>query len=262
MDGDLGTQDLNTDVAEWVENQLHALGSLASQPGTAIEDVSATLARVGCNLFEQLLPKALQDMCWTFRQRGIRKVLILSDEPHIPWELIKPYRTDPIAGELIAEDVFWGEAFALTRWLRGRPPVQRFSFNRIFAMAQGGVAAPQTGPELTRDMVLLAEKPACDIGSADRHTDSGLESADQELAILRSLEPSGAQVQVLPARRLELMDASDERGGFDLPPPRSVMERSEERSPQTPRPCAWKMATFVWPNFRHGSSERCVERRR
>ena len=106
--------DLNTDVADWVDNQLRTLGSLASQPSVADKDVSATLARVGSNLFEQLLPKALQDMCWTFRQRGIRRVLILSDEPHIPWELIKPYRTDPVTGELIAEDIFWGEAFALT----------------------------------------------------------------------------------------------------------------------------------------------------
>jgi predicted component of type VI protein secretion system/pSer/pThr/pTyr-binding forkhead associated (FHA) protein/putative methionine-R-sulfoxide reductase with GAF domain len=215
LDGDLGMQDLNTDVANWVENQLCSLGALAGQPGVAVEDVSATLARVGCNLFEQLLPKTLQDMCWTFRQRGIRKVLILSDEPHIPWELIKPYRTDPVTGELIAEDVFWGEAFALTRWLRGRPPVQRFSFNRILAMAQGGPGPPQRAQEMCRDMVSLASKTACDLKSPQQLAHFDLESADEELAILRLLEASGSQVRVLPARRRELMDAF-EKGGFDL----------------------------------------------
>ena len=61
LDGDLGMKDLNTDVADWVENQLRTLGSLACQPGVAVEHVSATLARVGCNLFEQLLPKTLQE---------------------------------------------------------------------------------------------------------------------------------------------------------------------------------------------------------
>lgn len=148
LDGDLGTQDLNTDVADWVENQLHALGSLASQPGISIEDVSATLARVGCNLFDQVLPKTLQDMCWTFRQRGIRKVLILSDEPHIPWELIKPYRTDPIAGELIAEDVFWGEAFALTRWLRKTAsPAVLIQPHFCHGSGRGSCAAERTGTD-------------------------------------------------------------------------------------------------------------------
>ena len=208
-------KDLNADVADWVDNQLHSLGSLACQPGVAVEHVSATLARVGCNLFEQLLPKTLQDMCWTFRQRGIRKVLILSDEPHIPWELIKPHRTDPVAGGLIAEDVFWGEAFALTRWLRGRPPVQRFSFNRIFAMAQGGPALHTGSPEAVRDMVPLDENTAVGPETHDRPAGLDLESAGQELAILRSLEASGAQVRVLAARRFELIDAF-ERGGFDL----------------------------------------------
>jgi predicted component of type VI protein secretion system len=215
LDGDLGMKDLNTEVADWVENQLRTLASLACQPGVAVEQVTATLARVGCNLFEQLLPKTLQDMCWTFRQRGIRKVLILSDEPHIPWELIRPYRTDPVAGELIAEDVFWGEAFALTRWLRGRPPVQRFSFNRIFAMAQGGTAPQSGSPEAARDMVPLVGKTAGDALPEDRPARSELESAAEELALLRSLEASGSHVRVLPARRFELIDAF-ERGGFDL----------------------------------------------
>jgi hypothetical protein len=76
LDGDLGMQDLNTDVADWVENQLRTLGSLACQPDVAEEDASAMLARVGYNLFEQLLPKTLQGMCWTFRERGIKPYFV------------------------------------------------------------------------------------------------------------------------------------------------------------------------------------------
>jgi serine/threonine protein kinase len=215
LDGDLGMQDLNSDVADWVENQLRTLGSLACEPGLTIEAVSAALARVGCNLFEQLLPKTLQDLCWTIRQRGIRTLLILSDEPHIPWELIKPYRADPITGELIAEDVFWGEAFALTRWLRGRPPVQRFSFNRIFAMAPGESASPAAATDTTRDMVSAATKPQSVMDFRPPPADADLKAAGDELAMLRSLEASGARVRFLPARRRELLEAF-EQGGFDL----------------------------------------------
>jgi hypothetical protein len=76
LDGDLRMQDLNTDVADWVENQLRTLGSLACQPDVAEEDASAMLARVGYNLFEQLLPKTLQGMCWTFRERGIKPYFV------------------------------------------------------------------------------------------------------------------------------------------------------------------------------------------
>jgi hypothetical protein len=215
LDGDLGTQDLHTDIADWVDHQLRALGSLAGQPGITREEVLETLTRVGYNLFEQLLPKPLQDLCWTFRQRGIKTLLILSDEPHIPWELIKPYRVNSATGELEAEDAFWGEAFALTHWLRGRPPVQRLSLNRILAAAAGGTVPTSEGTEATRDIVAHAAMTTQGQQSSPRPIDAQLESADEELAILRSLEAPGVSIRFLPARRRDLMRAL-EQGGFDL----------------------------------------------
>ena len=95
------------------------------------------LSGVGNNLFQHLLPPALQDVYWTVRQRGVKTMMVLSDEPHIPWELIKPFRSDPTTGAILAEDGFWGEVFALTHWLRGRPPVARLSLQRIITLAAG-----------------------------------------------------------------------------------------------------------------------------
>src|SRR5262249_15380516 len=112
LDGDLGTQDLKSDVAVWVENHLRILGSAASRGDAAVSEVDSTLAGVGYHLFEQLLPPRLQDLSWTFRERGVQTVLVLSDEPHIPWELIKPYRADPATGRFEKEDDYWGKAFA------------------------------------------------------------------------------------------------------------------------------------------------------
>src|SRR6185369_12974788 len=126
FDGDLGTQDLRSEVATWVENQLRSLGSIARQSDSTMEEVIKILSDIGCNLYDQILPKGLQEICWILRKRGVRSLMILSDEPHIPWELIKPYRTDPATGEF-ETDAFWGESFALTHWLRGRPPVGRLS---------------------------------------------------------------------------------------------------------------------------------------
>jgi uncharacterized membrane protein YtjA (UPF0391 family) len=83
LDGDLGTLDLKAAVVTWVGVQLQAVGVLAGQLHST-EDVTRTLGPVGCNLFQQLLPPALQDHCWTFRKRGVKTLMIRSDEPHIP----------------------------------------------------------------------------------------------------------------------------------------------------------------------------------
>ena len=159
MDGDFGTIELRTEVAAWVEHRLDSVGSLAHRNDLTAEEVSRSLAGVGHHLFEQLLPKALQDLFWTIRGRNVKTVLILSDDPHIPWELIKPYRNNPLTGEF-EEEEFWGQSYAMTHWLRGRPPVQRLSFNRICALAASGGASPGGEATIARDMVPLAPTSA------------------------------------------------------------------------------------------------------
>jgi CHAT domain len=214
MDGDFGTIDLKTDIAGWVERRLGALAALAQQADATPEMVSGTMARVGHSLFEQLLPRDLQDLCWKILGRNVRTVLILSDEPHIPWELIKPFRNDPVTGEFV-EGEFWGQSYALTHWLRGRPPAPRFSFNRIFALAPGAGAVPSGEPVKTRDMAPLAPLIASEAGQAPELSAWLPISSDEELAVLRLLEASGSRVQLLPARCYEILNAF-EQGDFDL----------------------------------------------
>jgi hypothetical protein len=169
-----------------------------------MEEVCKLLSDIGCNLYDQILPKALQEICWTLRRRGVRSLMILSDEPHIPWELIKPHRTDPTTGEF-EMDEFWGESFALTHWLRGRPPAGRLSLQRIFAVASSG--DPSTAATV-RDFL-----PDPQIPSTSQQ--GGLSSVNEEIEILRSLESRGSRVNVLPARKRELREAF-ESGLFDL----------------------------------------------
>ena len=52
---------------------------------------------MGEGLFELLLPTELQQLYWEqieplLAQGAVKTLLINSDEPWIPWELIKPYR--------------------------------------------------------------------------------------------------------------------------------------------------------------------------
>jgi serine/threonine protein kinase len=252
LDGDVGTLDLRTEVADWVGEHLRAVGTLAEQPDVTAEEAAQTLTDIGYNLFHQLLPPALQELCWTFRQRGVKTMMILSDEPHIPWELIKPYREDLRTGEF-EEYPFWGESFALTHWLRGRPPAPQLSIRRAVTVAAGtdrarfrpeqeggsgsltGSTPGGVGPEMIRDMHstgsastagvverfletasgprTVEDSPICAPGSGASL--AALASAEEETEVMHFLESLGATVTRLPARRKELQTMF-ERGEFDL----------------------------------------------
>jgi RNA polymerase sigma factor (sigma-70 family) len=216
LDGDFGTIDLKTDVAAWVDDRLGALAALARQADATSEQVSATLARVGYNLFEQLLPKEFQELYWRIRGRSVRTILILSDEPHIPWELIKPYRENPATGEF-EEGAFLGESYALTHWLRGRPPAHRFSLKRILAFVPQTRTAvePRAAAKPVLDMVPLAAPMASEAGPSAERTAWLPISSDEELAMLRALEAFGSHFQLLPGRCAEILKAFEE-GEFDL----------------------------------------------
>jgi hypothetical protein len=214
LDGDLGTLDLRAEIVDWVGDQLREVGAVAEQPDITAEETERILARIGCNLFQQLLPPQLQTLCWTFRERGVRAMMVLSDEPHIPWELIKPYRDNPQTGDF-EEDEFWGHSYALTHWLRGRPPVQRLSFNRICALA-AKVDRSQVGrPSTVRDMAPLVPAPESVCEISPEGPAIPLMPIDEEMEVLRSLESSGSRVRSIPARRRELLGVL-EQGEFDL----------------------------------------------
>jgi hypothetical protein len=235
LDGDIGTLDLRAEVADWVGEQLRALGTLAEQPDVTAEDTERTLSHIGCNLYQQLLPPALQELCWTFRERGVRTMMILSDEPHIPWVLIKPFRIDPSIGGFVAESPFWGESFALTHWLRGRPPSPRLSIQRVVTVAAGSGGAHSLLERPVRDLIAAgrASTPrdvenSSESASGPSSNDESpigapvsnevlppLGSVQEESELLRFLESHGATVTRLPAH-WKALQAMFEQGDFDV----------------------------------------------
>ena len=78
-------------------------------------------------MFKDLLPIGLQNLLWSL-QGKISTIQILSDEPHIPWEVLK-LRTKE-AGQW-KDGPYLCEAFAVTRWLRGIPEVLEFPMSNI-----------------------------------------------------------------------------------------------------------------------------------
>jgi serine/threonine protein kinase len=214
FDGDLGTIELKSHVVDWVAERLQLVGELAPRDDLTAEEVTSALAGVGHSLFDQLLPRSLQDLCWTIRARDVRSILVLSDEPHIPWELIKPFRDNPRTGEF-EEDGFWGQSYALTHWLRGRPPVQKLSLNRICALATGVGALADGEAPIPRDTVSLVSSPASINELPVQASPLQLTAIDEELSAIRSLQALGSQVRFLPARRREFLGVL-EQGEFDL----------------------------------------------
>ncbi len=87
------------------------------------------LALLAEGLFEQLLPERFRHEYFTrivpLRDAGvIRSLLITSDEPWIPWELLKPYHFDVGESKEYTDD-FWAMRFTFSRWLAGRGPMAR-----------------------------------------------------------------------------------------------------------------------------------------
>ena len=112
--------------SRWMEGLYRELGTLGAKASP--EDVSETLSTIGSDLYEKLFPRELKEI-WKQRIRGrVRSIMIISDEPWIPWEIIKPsYETE--RGDIV-EDDFLCSSYLLTRWLAGPPPPSLIEIRR------------------------------------------------------------------------------------------------------------------------------------
>jgi CHAT domain-containing protein/tetratricopeptide (TPR) repeat protein len=203
MHGDLGEVRLTRDVERWVQEQLEDLAG-GGRPG------QAGLERFGRQLFDKVLPEQVRQLYWRMRELKLETILIVSDEPHIPWELIRAH-----GGEGGAEGDFWGAEFVLTRWLRvSGGPFPRLTVRRVRALAAeaGGSDPP------ARDVIRIPAAPDEATSQAGPHTpilSPPLPGTAQEMEVLRSLERCGAEVRILAPRRDELARTLA-AGGFEL----------------------------------------------
>lgn len=191
-------------------------------------DAKQRLALLAEGLFEQLLPEQFRQEYFAhivpLRNAGvIRSLLVTSDEPWIPWELLKPYHFDVREGQEYIDD-FWATRFVFSRWLAGRGPVARVNVDTaalvmpnvgLHAVAAEqdffeGLAAQRlikvTGPLQLRKEVLdlfllggyqvlhIATHGQFDAADADRSTielaDEMLRPADLRGSLLRGIRRS------------------------------------------------------------------------
>jgi len=98
------------------------------------------LRAVGEKLYRELFPEQLRNAYREISALGLRTLQIVSDEPWIPWELVRPYDDDD-PDEPLRDDHLCAR-FELTRWLAGRcgPPDVVSATAMAFVDASDGVA--------------------------------------------------------------------------------------------------------------------------
>ena|GEM_PF-2277810 len=104
--------------SKWIEYLYKELGTLSEKASPA--DINDTLNAIGTDLYEKLFPKELKNIWMQKIKNRVKSIMIISDEPWIPWEIVKPWYEDKRG--LHKEEDFLCESYQLTRWISGGPP--------------------------------------------------------------------------------------------------------------------------------------------
>jgi hypothetical protein len=139
------------------ENLMRQIRKIAAEPERGDE----RLETLGCHVFDDLFPDLLKREYENFRDK-ITTLWVTSDEPWIPWELVRPY-----SQEHGRYDDFLAGAFHLTRWHGDIEPKPRFEVSHIALIEAGTVddePSLQSAAAECRHLALLARKHAvCDL---------------------------------------------------------------------------------------------------
>jgi serine/threonine protein kinase len=157
--------------SRWIEGLCRELGTLRTQASPS--DVAETLATIGASLYENLFPRELKEI-WSRCLRGrVRSIQIISDEPWIPWEIIRPSCVSETG--VMMEDGFLCEDYVLTRWIAGPPPPS------AIRISHGAVIAPVTAnlPNVQREVTFVKGMPG------------NVEEIEPSLAFMRGLLKTG-----------------------------------------------------------------------
>ncbi|MGW4394049.1 CHAT domain-containing protein [Amycolatopsis nivea] len=130
---------------------------------------------LGYQLYRELLPPALRAAYRELSVLPLRTLHITSDEPWIPWELVRPYDADG-QGPAVEED-HWCVRFELTRWLAGQagPPARVTARSAVF-LDSSDPAGAEPLPAV-RDEREHLRALARRLGMADRSPDRADSSA-------------------------------------------------------------------------------------
>ncbi len=118
----------------------------------------------GERLYREVLPPAVRQAYRSFRHT-VRTLQVTSDEPWIPWELVRPY--DDEHPDDIVDDDHWAARFDLSRWLAGTAhPAGRITVTRLACLVAPEPPGLPKLPSVTAEHDYLT-KLATDCGVED-----------------------------------------------------------------------------------------------
>ena len=122
------------DKLQAVYSEVTTLAPTPRRPLTPeeVESRRRRLASLGRQLWDDLFPDELKRAYWQFKDR-VQSLLITSEEPWIPWEMVKPYTFDQENNRV--EEPHLCERFALARWLAPSCPAEQLGVNRVRPVA-------------------------------------------------------------------------------------------------------------------------------
>jgi CheY-like chemotaxis protein len=102
----------------------------AGQPPVETQQATQAISDIGSNLYDELFPLEFKLEYRVLRKnyRGMN-LLITSDEPWIPWEMVRPVQNDA-EGIPIYDDPPLCDTFQLARWTAGRAAPRRLYMQR------------------------------------------------------------------------------------------------------------------------------------
>lgn len=120
---------LESDPARYFAEFFKKIQDLPTGPGSPW-DIAGDLEDLGSLLYEHLIPRELGEVLTSLLvdDSCVRTLQIQSDEPWIPWELLRLPRTRGHAP-------FLCEAFATSRWLGDRSPLRELPLRRMAVVA-------------------------------------------------------------------------------------------------------------------------------
>jgi hypothetical protein len=185
------TEDFQAQLRRKIEqlgNRLDVDGSLLLQ-----SDIERKLASLGHDLWRELFPPEIHHAYREIR-KSVRSWMVISDEPWIPWELVKPHDD--------FDDDFLACRFELTRWLAGKkPPAQEIVVHHLVAL-RTALDLPQSKEELRLLTGLAQSSPGLEVVTS-------LGSVD---ALLGFLKDCDVDILHFTGHGLHSADRADESG--------------------------------------------------
>lgn len=106
--------------------------------GLSREEYDTEVRRIGNKLYKELFhEEGFKRFYWTTLDAlpDEATVQIISDEPYIPWEILRPYSEKP-DGSLVSDARYFCERFAFSRWFtKGMQPVNQLPLLKVVVVA-------------------------------------------------------------------------------------------------------------------------------